>query len=209
MDNTKDDKSDKDYKVRFLINHFNQIFSDSVSNDDSQSIDKHLIEFRDRSSMKQYVKTNQSNGFSSFGIVVLVKQDTSINYTCTWVKKRGRKSRTRCCFKNDRSSHCIFFDIVFNSHSLVRLYERGLYCIGTVRKDRKGIPEMPVDRQTMRADFKYLYSDKVACCKWFDRHSITLLFSNAEGLATTSTVPRRQKGSVSKIQVPCSDVIKM
>ena len=68
---------------------------------------------------------------------------------------------------------------------------------------------MPVDRQTMRGDFKYLYSDKVACCKQFDRHSIALHFSNVEGLATTSTVPRRQKGSVSKIQVPCSDVIKM
>ena len=91
LNNTKDDKSDKDYKVRFLINHFNQSFSDSVSNDDSQSIDKHLIEFRDQSSMKQYVKTNQSNGVSSFGIVVLVKQDTSINYTCTWVKKAQKK----------------------------------------------------------------------------------------------------------------------
>ena len=68
---------------------------------------------------------------------------------------------------------------------------------------------MPVDRKTMRGDFKYLYSDKVACCKWFDRCSITLLFSNVEGVATTSTVPRRQKGSLSKIQVLCSDVIKM
>ena len=29
-DNRKDDKCDKDYKVRFLINHFNQSFSNSV-----------------------------------------------------------------------------------------------------------------------------------------------------------------------------------
>ena len=30
-DNTKDDKSDKGYKVRSLINHFNQSFSECVS----------------------------------------------------------------------------------------------------------------------------------------------------------------------------------
>ena len=54
--NTKDDKSDKDYKVRSLINHFNQSFSNSVSNDDAQGIDEHMVKFKGRSSIKQYVK---------------------------------------------------------------------------------------------------------------------------------------------------------
>ena len=36
-----------------------------------------------------------------------------------------------------------------------------------------------------------------------------MLFSHIAGMLTTSTVLRRQKGSASKIQVPCSDVIKM
>ena len=31
-------------------------------------------------------KTSQLNGVSSFGVVVLVEQDTSINFTCTLVK---------------------------------------------------------------------------------------------------------------------------
>ena len=39
-DNTKDDKSDKGYKVRSLINHFNQSFSECVSGDCTQSIDE-------------------------------------------------------------------------------------------------------------------------------------------------------------------------
>ena len=43
---------------------------------------------------------------------------------------------------------------------------------------------------------------------WLDRRSVIMLFSNAEGM-TTSTVPNRQKRSASKIQVPCLDVIKM
>ena len=48
---------DRDFKqVRSLINHFNKSFSNSVLNDDSQSINEHIAKFKGRLSMKQYVK---------------------------------------------------------------------------------------------------------------------------------------------------------
>ena len=53
LDNTKDDKG---YKVRSLINHFNESFSNSVSNDGAQSIDERMVNIQGRSSMKQNVK---------------------------------------------------------------------------------------------------------------------------------------------------------
>ena len=57
LDYTKDDKSDKGYKVRSLVNHFKQSLSNSVSIDDSDdSDDEHMVKFKGRSSMKQYVK---------------------------------------------------------------------------------------------------------------------------------------------------------
>ena len=55
-DNTKDDVSDKGYKVRSLTNHFNQSFPECVSDDCTQSIEEHMVKFTGRSSMKQYVK---------------------------------------------------------------------------------------------------------------------------------------------------------
>ena len=42
LDNTKDNKSNKSYRVRSLINHFNQSFNNSVSHDDSQTIDEYI-----------------------------------------------------------------------------------------------------------------------------------------------------------------------
>ena len=45
--------------------------------------------------------------------------------------------------------------------------------------------------------------------KWLDMHSVTVLFSNVEGMATTSTVSIRQKGLSSKIQELCPDIIKL
>ena len=69
--------------------------------------------------------------------------------------------------------------------------------------------EMPVDRKMKRGDFEYLYSDEVASCKWLDRRLITMLFSIVEGMAATSAVPCRHKGSASKIEVRCPDIIKI
>ena len=112
------------------------------------------------------------------------------------------------CLEN---SYCtVFFDNFFNSPSLIKkLYDRGLYEVGTARKDRVGMPEMTTDRKMKRGDHDYMYSDKVAFCKWFDRRSVLMLFCNIEEMLTTSTVLRQQKGSASKIQVPCPHFIKM
>ena len=74
-----------------------------------------------------------------------------------------------------------FFDKFSNSPTLiVKLYESCLYGIGTAQKDRKGMLEMLVDRKVKRGDFKYLYSDTIARCKWLNRCSVTMLFSNVE-----------------------------
>ena len=49
------------------------------------------------------------------------------------------------------------------------------------------MPKIPVDRKMKRDNFEYLHSNKLACCKWLDRRSVTILFSNGEGMAVTSS----------------------
>ena len=76
-----------------------------------------------------------------------------------------------------------FFDNFFNSPSLsTKLYDRGLYGVDTARKDMVGMPEMTVDRKMRTSDYDYMYSGKVACCKWFGRRSVLMLFSNIEAM---------------------------
>ena len=55
------------------------------------------------------------------------------------------------CLEN---SYCtVFFDNFFNSPSLItKLYDRGLYGVGTARKDRVEMPEMTGDRKMRRVD---------------------------------------------------------
>ena len=67
----------------------------------------------------------------------------------------------------------------FNIHPLiVKIYEL---------KDKKKMPKIPVDRKMKRDNFEYLHSNKLACCKWLDKRSVTILFSNGEGMAVTSS----------------------
>ena len=111
------------------------------------------------------------------------------------------------CLEN---SYCtVFFNNFFNSPSLItKLHDRGFYGVGTAGKDRVGMSEMTADRKMRKGDHDSMYSEKVACCKWLDRCSVLMLFSNIEGMSTTTAL-RQQKGFASKIQVPCPDVIKM
>ena len=39
-----------------------------------------------------------------------------------------------------------------------------------------------------RGDIEFLFSEKVDCFKWFDNQSVTMLFSNAKGMATIPIV---------------------
>ena len=50
------------------------------------------------------------------------------------------------------------------------------------------MPKMKPDKQIERGDHKYQFTDKVACCKWFDRQSLTMQFSDISGMPPTSTV---------------------
>ena len=56
-DSGKDDKSDNAFKMRPVIDHLNSKVSEVLSNVSEQSIDEHMVKFKGRSGMKQYIKS--------------------------------------------------------------------------------------------------------------------------------------------------------
>ena len=58
-DNKENDKTDKVFKMRPVIDHLKSKFSEVLSNDSEQSMDKHMVKFKGRSGMKQYIKSKQ------------------------------------------------------------------------------------------------------------------------------------------------------
>ena len=51
-DNRKENKTDKDFKIRPVIDHLNSKFSEMLSNDNEQSTDEHKLKFKGTSGMK-------------------------------------------------------------------------------------------------------------------------------------------------------------
>lgn len=51
-----DSNFDRAFKVRPIINHFNKAFDKALTATKSQSIDEHMIKFKGRILMKQYMK---------------------------------------------------------------------------------------------------------------------------------------------------------
>ena len=130
-DNVKNDKNDK---------VSNESFSNSVSNDDSQIIEEHVVKVKDQSSFKQYIKNKPVKWgfkfwyhFASETVDLYLGKKTAEKNLGPVVVLKMTESLT--------NSHCMFFfNNFFNSLSLVvKLYERCFYGIGNPRKDRKGM----------------------------------------------------------------------
>ena len=113
--------------------------------------------------------------------------------------------------KDLEGSFCIvYLDNFFNSPILSeKLFDKNIYAIGTVRKNRKQLPKMLEDKKIKVGDCKFLYSKNVMACKWMDNRSVLLLSSAIEGIDDVSSVQRREKGSATKSAIPCPTVVKL
>ena len=56
-DDRKNDKTDEAFKMKPVIDHLNSQFSKVISNDSGQTIDEHIVKFKGRSGMEQYIKS--------------------------------------------------------------------------------------------------------------------------------------------------------
>ena len=64
--------TDKSYKIRPLIDHFNAAFLDAFSDEAEQSIDDHITKFKGRSSMRQYLQLKRASSGGTVVSAVLV-----------------------------------------------------------------------------------------------------------------------------------------
>jgi len=215
-DNTKADTSDKGYKIRPIINHFNTAFMESYSDEAEQSIDEHMTKFKGRSSMKQYVKLKPIK----WGFKWWFRCASSTGYLYQFDLYLGKKTITEVnlgesvvLFLSEKleQTYCtLYFDNFFSSPLLInKLYENGIYAIGTARVNRKQMPKLKGDKDMKRGDMDFQYSETVFCCKWYDNKAVLLLGSSVDGIDGSSNVLRRMKGSATKTPVPCPYIIKL
>ena len=130
----------------------------------------------------------------------------------------GKKSKTEfglgesvvlSLCENLKNSYCyVFFDNFFTSPNLMlKLFEDGIYATGTVRSNRKHMPNLKTDKQMKRGEHDWLACDTISATKWMDKQSVILL-SNYHNPSVVQEINRRVKGSKEKMKVSCPTVIR-
>ena len=201
-----------------MIDHLNSNFSEVLWNDSEQSIDEHRMKFKGRSGMKQYIKSKPIKwGFkfwfrcsSKSGYLYQMDIYLGRKQTPEFNLGLGEEVVLQLTKDLERSFCTVYFDNFFNSPKLIeKLFQKGIYGIGTVRANRKQMPKMIDDKQMKRGDCELLFSGNKMAGKWMDNRSVLLLSSALEGMNDMLSVQTREKGSKTKYLVPSFKVIKL
>ena len=167
-DNQTVNKSDKPYRIRVVIRHLNKAFHAAMSEAEKQSVDEHMTKFKERMSSKQYMKKkpikwdfkwwcwccSKTGYLYKFDLYLGKKEKTELGLGETVVLDISKKLENSYCK--------LYFDNLFNSPALVaKLFVKGIYCIGTVRTDKKNMAVMKKDNAMKPRDIDFQYADNI------------------------------------------------
>ena len=183
----------KEFKIRSVINHFSDSFSNAVFNDELQSFDEHIVKFKGRFSIKHYVKKKPIKcGFKfcypcASTIGYLYKLELYLRKKGEAELNLGESVVSKMCKVLEKSLCTVYFDNFFNSPLLIsNLFKKGIYGVGTAQSNRRVMPALPSDKRMKREVSDYQFSTEIGSCKWMDNWSVMMLFSNTEGIQTDS-----------------------
>jgi hypothetical protein len=174
------------------------------------TIDEMMVKFKGRSSFKQYIKEKPIER----GCKVWVIADASTDYVYNFeiyigksVERQGPLGEHVVCSMTRGLSmkfHHIYFDNFFTSPLLVeRLLEQGIYCTGTLRRNRRGIPgEIIRDIKMDRGDVKFLAKNSISVVKWMDRKPIYIMSNFTDPTNMTKIIRKLKNGQTIQLHCP-------
>ena len=183
-----------------MIDHLNKKFSEVLSNDGKQSTDGHMVKFKGRSGMKQYIKSKPVKwGFRfwfrcSSKTGYLYQKDIYLGKKQNAEFNLGEEIVLQLIKDLVGSFSIVYFDNFFNSPILIKkLFDKNIYTIGTATQNRKQLPKILEDKKMKRGDGELLYSKNMMAYKWMDNQSVLLVSTALEGMDDVSSVQRREK----------------
>lgn len=213
----EDPDHDRAFKVRLVLNHFNERFLSALTPTQHQSIDEHMVKFKGHNILRQFVKGKPIQ----WGFKIWCRCDSKTGYLFEGDIYCGKKKGSvehglgeavviQLTEKIKNFGCQIFIDNFFNSPSLQwTLLDNGILSAGTVRINRKHLPKtnVPSDKFMKRGDVVSFQANGITFVKWMDNKAVFLL-SNFLSETPYHTVKRRKKGSKEKEAVRSPDVVK-
>ena len=202
MPKVGDDNFDKLYKVRPYLNKLNQQFDECYHPSQNQSVDESMIKFKGRCAFKQYMPMKPTKR----GYKVWVRADDK-GYVCQFEIYTGKKTRDSKPTKDlgpkvvkdltsklEGKNYKIYADNFFSSIPLAKyLSEKDIGYCGTIRSNRKYIPDFTNDKSMKQGDSDWrMEPNGISMTKWMDNKAVYFI-SNMHNPSEEQQTTRRQK----------------
>lgn len=208
---------DKLYKVRSLISHLKQVYSDLYTPSKQLAIDESMVAFTGRSTMKQFMPLKPIKR----GFKVWAMADSSNGYLINFDVYTGKKSSNQTEFglgenvvldltqNLKHKSCCLYFDNFFTSIPLIdKLHKNDLFGCGTFRVNKKMYPKdiMKKDKEFKMGDTDFAQSGDVSISRWKDRGKkpVTVVSNMHNASATEIVLRTNSRGQRTPILCPSS-----
>jgi hypothetical protein len=196
-------------KIRWFIQQLQQSFSSFYLPAQVLTVDEAMVGFKGRSEMKQYIKNKPTKwGYKVWCLV-------SSNYLLAFEVYEGKRSSTSSSNPHSavltlthnyhHRNHILYMDRGFTSPALLdELLHRGIRACGTVRKDRRELPDnfKSAGSQLHEHEWKYWQRGELGALVWKDRRLVYLLTTHTSPANTTTVERRSEDGSTVQRSIP-------
>ncbi|XP_045769768.1 piggyBac transposable element-derived protein 4-like [Maniola jurtina] len=208
---------DKLFKLRPMITELNKVYQEETANSSHQSIDECMVKFKGRSSLKQYMpKKPIKRGFK-----VWARCDAKTGYLYTFQVYTGKGDNMEdeglgynvvMKLATDLPENTLLaFDNFFTGCNLMEdLYKKKIFAVGTVRANRKDLPNImkksqPKHLRLQKNQFAAVTAKPITAIKWLDTRDVNVL-TTAHHPTDTVLVKRTQKDGTKK-EILCPKAI--
>lgn len=218
-DNTRQDQFDRSstqfklFKVFDFISLLKRNFQRNFILGTNVCVDKSMIQFKGRSSLKQYVPLKPVK--RGFKVWCLASSSTGYLYNFDIYCRRKEDRRgtlgedvvLHLIKRINLVDHRLFFDNFFTTiNLLLQLKKRTIGVTGTIRTDRKLFPKELLRKDKLeRGEYAYRTSGQISVVTWQDKKTV-FVASNIFDPMKTATIIRSEKNG-SKQVIICPEVI--
>lgn len=184
-DNDNVDKSDKLFKVRYVLDHIKSSYKRVMQPYQNLCIDESLMLYKGRLGFKQYIPSKRHRfGIKFFMLcdcktgyiidfIIYTGANTEINTSVVDIGKSGNIVLTLLEPYLDKG-HSLFVDNWYTSPKLFsELHNRKTNACGTVRKNRKLMPAMK--EKLKKGEVVHYNTEKLLAVKWMDKREVHML----------------------------------
>ncbi|XP_046666746.1 piggyBac transposable element-derived protein 4-like [Homalodisca vitripennis] len=196
-------QEDRLSKVRMLVDHFNKKMDDVYYPGKELSLDEAMVLWRGRLIFRQYIKGKRHK----YGIKLYTLCEPGglilrfLVYSGSLSDLGGKGHATKVVLHLMRGKlnhgHSLYMDNFYNSFPLAyQLLRKKTYCTGTLRADRKYLPDEVKSAKVKKGETIARSAEQVTVAKWKDKRVVTYITTEFEN----NMVESRNRHGVARVK---------